>query len=56
MTYSSSVVFGVYKMKVLVSSQAFGWLFHDKFLKRHRHSRREGRVDHIIDEIFSFLR
>lgn len=50
---SSSVVVGVYKMKTWFDH---GLLSYDKFLKRHRPSRREGGISNMVGEIFSFLR
>lgn len=49
MAYSSSVVFGVYEMKTWFDH---GLLSYDKFLKRHRPSRREGGLSNMVGEIF----
>lgn len=48
-----SVVVGVYKMKTWFDH---GLLSYDKFLKRHRPSRREGGISNTVGEILSFLR
>lgn len=53
MASSSSVVFGVYKMKTWFDH---GLLSYDKFLKRHRPSGREGGISNMVGEMFSFLR